>query len=177
MSKAVVLYQSKYGATQKYAQWLAEALGCSLVETKQATREQVREYDVIILGGGIYASGIAGIGFLKKHHAHLRDKRIVVFAAGASPYDKKAMAQLRNRNLKGAMANLPIFYCRGAWNEEAMSWKDRVMCNLLKRMVAKKDPAAYEPWESALMEAIGSSHDWTSREQLQPILDWVRNKD
>ena len=36
MNKAIVLYQSKYGATRKYAEWIAEALGCSAVETKKA---------------------------------------------------------------------------------------------------------------------------------------------
>lgn len=52
MSKVVVLYQSKYGATQKYAQWLAAELACDLVETKKADIDQIATYDVIILGGG-----------------------------------------------------------------------------------------------------------------------------
>jgi menaquinone-dependent protoporphyrinogen IX oxidase len=176
MGNIIVMYQSKYGATRKYAQWLADALECSSVETKKATLEQVQQYDVIILGGGIYATGIAGIGFLKKHYDQLKDKKIIVFAVGASPYDDQAMAELKKRNLTDALANLPLVYCRGAWNEDAMSWKDRVLCNLLKKMVAKKDPASYAPWESALMQAVGSSHDWTEREQIQPILDLVKDQ-
>lgn len=66
MSKVVILYQSKYGSTKKYAEWLAEELAGDLLETKKATAEQIAQYDVVILGGGIYASGIAGISFLKK---------------------------------------------------------------------------------------------------------------
>lgn len=66
MNNIIVMYQSKYGATQKYAQWLADALGCSLKETKKATLDQVQKHDVIILGGGTYATGIAGVSFLKK---------------------------------------------------------------------------------------------------------------
>ena len=31
----VIIYQSKYGATKKYAQWLAEELSGDLVETKK----------------------------------------------------------------------------------------------------------------------------------------------
>lgn len=56
MSKIVVIYQSKYGATKKYAEWLAEELLCDLIETKKATIEQIEKYDVVILGGGIYAT-------------------------------------------------------------------------------------------------------------------------
>ncbi len=66
MSSILVLYQSKYGATKKYAEWLSQALSCDMVETKAATIEQAAKYDVIILGGGVYATGVAGISFLKK---------------------------------------------------------------------------------------------------------------
>lgn len=38
--------------------------------------------------------------FLKKHFNQLRDKKIIVFAVGASPYDDKVMAELKERNLK-----------------------------------------------------------------------------
>lgn len=174
MSNIIVVYQSKYGATQKYAEWLSEELTCGLIETKQATIEMIEKYDVIILGGGIYASGIAGFSFLKKHYAKLRDKKVLVFAVGASPYDEKAMEELKKRNLQGELAQIPLFYCRGAWHESAMSWKDRTLCGILKKAVSKKDPINYEPWEAALMQAIGSDFDWTDKDNLKPMVEYVR---
>ena len=51
--------------------------------------KQIQQYDVIVLGGAIYASGISGLSFLKKHMEALQGKRLVVFCVGASPYDKK----------------------------------------------------------------------------------------
>ena len=65
MCKGIILYQSKYGATKKYADWLTEETGYDCVETKKAKASQLQNYDVIILGGGVYASGIAGLHFLK----------------------------------------------------------------------------------------------------------------
>ena len=174
MGRIVVIYQSKYGATKKYAEWLAEELSCDLIETKKAAIKDVEKYDVIILGGGIYATGIAGISFLRKHHDRLKKKKIIVFAVGASPYDETAMVALKKRNFKKEFSHLPCFYCRGAWNEEIMSWKDRTLCNLLKKAVAKKDPATYEPWETALMQAIGSNYDWTDKENIKPIVEYAR---
>ena len=35
------------------------------METKQARISAVREYDTILIGGGIYALGIAGLSFLR----------------------------------------------------------------------------------------------------------------
>lgn len=173
MNKTVILYQSKYGATEKYAKWLAEELGGDLVETKKARIDQVETYDVIILGGGIYATGIRGISFLKKHFPRIKNKTLAVFAVGASPYTEKGMAELRARNFKRELAEVPCFYCRGAWNEAKMTWLDRTLCQLLKKAVAKKDPATYEPWEAALMEAAGEC-DWTSQEAITPIVEFVR---
>jgi menaquinone-dependent protoporphyrinogen IX oxidase len=173
MKSTVVIYQSKYGATKKYAEWLAEELSCDLIETKKADIEQVEKYDVVILGGGIYATGIAGISFFKKHYERLKNKKIIVFAVGASPYDEKAMLELKQRNFKGELAHIPCFYCRGAWNEEIMSWKDRTLCNMLKKAVSKKDPASYEPWEAALMLAVGSNCDWTDKEYIKQIAEYA----
>lgn len=173
MSKVAVIYQSKYGSTRKYAEWLREDLSADLFETKKAKIEQIEKYDTVILGGGIYATGIAGISFLRKYYNRLKDKKIVVFAVGASPYSEKGMAELRKRNLKGRLSQIPCFYCRGAWNEEIMSWKDRMLCGLLKKAVAKKDPATYEPWEVALMETVGSSKDWTDKEQIKQIVECI----
>ena len=81
---------------------------------------------------GIYASGIAGLSFLKKNIEKLKGKKLIVFCCGASPFDKEAY-----------------------------------------EAVAKKNPEEYEPWEKALMCAVGQKCDWTDREYLDPILDYI----
>lgn len=174
MSKAIVLYQSKYGAAKKYAFWLAEELGCDLLETKQAMILTLEKYDLIIFGGGIYASGIAGISYLKKHYDRLKEKKILIFAVGASPYNEKAIEELKKRNLPEVLGQIPLFYCRGAWRESAMTLQDRLLCRMLKKTVAKKDPAHYEPWEAALMETMGLDSDWTDKTYLNPIIEYAR---
>lgn len=170
MSKGIILYQSKYGATKKYAQWLQEETGFDLQETKSADIKQVREYDTIILGGGVYASGIAGLSFLKKNIDNLTGKRILVFCTGASPYDEAAIEQIKKLHFQDGLRNVPLVYCRGAWDEDAMTFKDRTLCKLLQKAVGKKDPSTYEIWERALMSAVGQKCDWTDKKYLEPII-------
>ena len=86
MSRGIILYQSKYGATKKYVDWLVEELGYDYVETKDAKVANLLNYDVIILGGGVYASGIAGLQFLKKNIGQLTGKKIAVFAVGKEEF-------------------------------------------------------------------------------------------
>lgn len=171
--KGIILYQSKYGATKKYAEWLKEATGFDCTETKGADIRKVTEYDIIILGGGIYASGIAGISFLKKNISLLQDKQVIVFCVGASPYEEDAFNEIHTHNFKDTLKDLPCFYCRGAWDSDAMSFTDRTLCKMLQKAVAKQDPATYEPWQKALMSAVGQKCDWTDPKYLAPLLEYM----
>ena len=56
MGKGIIIYQSKYGATRKYAEWLKEATGFDLAETKKADADMLSGCDTVILCGGIYES-------------------------------------------------------------------------------------------------------------------------
>ena len=67
----------------------------------------------------------------------LEGLRTALLCVGASPYDGKALAALRER-CKGLPENVPLFYARGAWDESVMSFKDRTMCKLLQKMVARQ---------------------------------------
>ena len=169
--KAIVIYRSKYGATEQYAQMLAQQLGCEAVDVRHVTG--LGQYDTILFCGGVYASGIGGVSFLRKNLPQLGGKRVAIFAVGASPYEEKAMDALKQRNLKGGLEDVPLFYGRGAWNEGSMSWKDRTMCRMLKKMVAKKDPSTYEPWEAALMSA-GEKCSWISPDYITPLLEYCK---
>lgn len=174
MGKGIILYQSKYGATKKYADWLKEETGYDCIETKKATLSFVQAYDVIVLGGGVYASGIAGLQFLKKNINNLSGKKIAVFAVGASPYDEKAIQQARELHFKDAMSEIPLFYCRGAWDEDKMSFGHRTLCRMLQKAVAKQNPEEYEPWQKALMAARGQKCDWTDKRNLEPLLGYLK---
>lgn len=175
MSKGIILYQSKYGATKKYADWLAEKTGYDCIETKKAKVSNLQKYDVIVFGGGVYASGIAGLHFLKKNISSVSGKKIVVFAVGASPYDEKAIMQIRKMHFKDVLINVPLFYCRGAWDEEKMTFGDRTLCRMLQKAVAKQNPNKYEPWQKALMCAVGQKCDWTDKMYLEPLLEFIED--
>lgn len=173
MSRGIILYQSKYGATKKYADQLVEETGYDCIETKDAKVANLQNYDVVILGGGVYASGIAGLQFIKKNIGRLGNKKIVVFAVGASPYDEKAIMQIRKMHFKDELRNIPLFYCRGAWDEEKMKFTDRTLCKMLQKVVAKQNPDEYEPWQKALMCAAGQKCDWTDKAYLEALLKYI----
>lgn len=174
MNKGLIVYQSKYGATKKYAEWLHAATGFAMAETSQTSDSQLREAEVIVFCGGIYASGIAGFSFLRKRQSVLCGKKTAVFCVGASPYEEHALEEIRNRNFKGCLQHVPLFYGRGAWNPAEMTFKDRMMCKFLQKMVAKQQTTgSLEPWMEALLAAGNQSCDWTDRAYLEPLLAYL----
>ena len=173
MKNGIILYQSKYGATKKYVDWLVEETKFEIIVTSKANINKVKQYDFIILAGGLYASGISGLSFLKKNYNDIKDKKIAIFCVGASPYEEKAFKQICEHNLKNDIKDIPVFYGRGSWDEEKMTFKDKTLCKMLQKVVAKQDPKTYEPWQKALMSAVGQKCDWTEKKYLQPLLEWI----
>lgn len=173
MKKGIIIYQSKYGSAKKYAQWLQNMTDFDCVEIAKAAADEAAQYDTVIFCGGIYASGIAGLSFLKKNFDKFRSKKMAVLCVGASPYDESALAEIKERNLTGDLKNVPLFYGRGAWNESKMKFLDRTLCKMLEKSIANKDPSTYEPWMKALMCAKGQNCDWTDKKYLAPLAEYL----
>ena len=171
--KGIILYKSKYGSTKKYADWIAEETRFTSSEITKVKVADVMAYDIVVIGGGIYASGISGLDFLKKNIDALKEKKIIVFCDGASPYEEKAFNEIRKHNMNGELERIPFFYCRGGWDMASMSFMDRNLCKLLRKAVAKKDPSEYEVWEAALMAAGDDKCDWTDKEYIKPIIEEI----
>ena len=138
-----------------------------------AKASDLRQYDLLIVGGGIYASGLAGLSYLKKNPDIWKGKNVLVFCVGASPYEETTFKEIVRHNMKGELSSFPCFYCRGAWNIAQMNFLDRTLCKMLRNAVRKKAPEDYAPWEAALMEAGDENRDWTDKKYLEPILDKV----
>ena len=173
MKNGIIVYQSKYGAVKKYVHWLQDATGFSSLETPKAKIAEVMDYDTIIFCGGIYASGIAGLSFLKKNTNQLKDKEILIFCAGASAPEEDVVKKLREQNLTGSLKDIPLFYGRGQWQESKMNFFERNLVKMLRKAAAKKAPHTYDPQMKALMEANGQDCDWTDKKYLVPLVDYL----
>ena len=89
MTKILILYKSKYGATKKYVDMLSAEFPCDIYELKSYKGNDFSQYDWIIFAGGIYASGISGLNTLRKNYRNIPHKKMIIFCVGASPFDEK----------------------------------------------------------------------------------------
>ena len=175
MNKILILYKSKYGATKKYAYMLKKEIACDVFDVKDYQKGMFDKYELVIFASAIYASGISGLKVLKKNYAELKNKKVIIFCVGASPFDEQAFNMVKTHNLKNDLNKIPMFYGRGAWDEDKMSFKDRTLCRILQKSISKKYPHTYEPWMKALMSAVGEKCDWTDKKYLKPLIDYILN--
>lgn len=177
MNKGLVIYKSKYGSVKKYAYMVKEELECDICDVRNCDEFMLDKYNWIVYAGGIYAGGIAGLNTMKKYYNRIKNQKAAILCVGASPYDEKAINEIRIHNLRGSLERIPLFYGRGAWDESIMSLKDRTLCKMLKTAVAKKDPASCEPWMRELLSSMGKKCDWTDKNYLIPLVEYIKSED
>lgn len=95
MAKGIIVYQSKYGAAKKYAEWLQCMTDFDCMETSKAAAESIAYSETVILCGGIYASRIAGLSFIKKNTDKLKNKKRLYFAWALPLMTKMPSRKLR----------------------------------------------------------------------------------
>ena len=83
--KILIIYKSKTGFTKKYAEWIREETDAEIIPFKRKNKVSLNLYDTIIFGAPFHAGKISGLNWLKKKLPELKNKKIIVFATGASP--------------------------------------------------------------------------------------------
>ena len=176
MKNCVVVYESKYGTTKKYAEWIAQELEADLFERKAASIDALTGYDVIVYGGGLYAGGVSGLPFITKNYEKIKDKRILLFTCGLG--DPQVLENVESIR-KGLMKVLPeemkktaeIFHLRGGMDYSKLSMIHRTLMGLVQKNVAKKDPAERTQEDIEMLETYGKIVDFTDRSTIKPIVE------
>ena len=61
--KALIIYSSQTGFTEKYSNWIAKDLQADCISIKKAKNINLSEYDTIIYGGWCCAGSINGLNW------------------------------------------------------------------------------------------------------------------
>lgn len=146
--KAVIIYQSKYGSTGQYAQWLASALGFPMLELADATSSAIANYDVVVFGTPVYVGSLLIAKWLDQNAGLLAEKKVLLFiVSGTTTDDPVQQQKVIDQNLgRGLRRSVSIFFLPGRCNIQQLSWRDRVLLKIGAWL--EKDPG-----NKALMKA------------------------
>ena len=168
----VIVYRSKTGFTQRYAEQLAGELGCAAWAERDAGPERLRGCRTLVFGTRAHAGRVDGL----KRALRLQRQssaRLVLFVTGAMPGDAAALNAFWRQNLtEEQLREIPHFYLQGGLCYERMGPVDRFLMRGFAAMLrGKKDKT---PEDEATERAIAHSFDASDPAFLRPLAELLR---
>jgi menaquinone-dependent protoporphyrinogen IX oxidase len=172
--KAVVVYKSISGFTKKYAEWIAEELEADIFKREGISVDKLLEYNTIIYGGSLHAVGITGINIIKKDPGKLKDKNIIVFVTGASPFREELIDEIKQKNFKDEeKENIKLFYFRGGFDFNKLNFINKIIMILFKwKLQSSRNKT---PDEKGMLAAYEKPVDFTKKENIKELIDYVNS--
>lgn len=176
MNKVIVIYKSKYGSTKKYAEWIAGEVNGDLFECSKVSIGDLLQYDTIVFGGGLYASGINGISIITKNFETLKNKNLIVFTVGlASTDDNAVFKPIIEKNCTEEMRNkIQFFHMRGGIDYKRLSFVHKAMMAMVKRMVSKKKTEELSEDDKMMLATYGDKVDFTDIKAIEPLVLYIK---
>lgn len=178
MKNIIVIYESKYGYTKRYAEWIAQALSCPVFEKKSVTTSALEKADTIIYGGGLYAGGVSGIKLLIENWSLIANKKIALFTCGlANPKEPENVTNIRNGIRKALppemFEKITFFHFYGGIDYSRLGFIHKSMMAMLRKMLLKKDESELTYEDKGLLDTYGGVVDFTDKESIRPLIEWV----
>ncbi len=196
--RTIVLYTSKYGAAETYAQWIAEALGCCAVPLDKFSKKELQGYDTVIYGGGVQAGGVRGLeqftkwikGDLKLRQMAKRgtiseaeaaeigafDRQYYIFAVGISLDSEENRLQLRDINFdKDWLRELPCFFLPGAFDPAKLTGVDKAIIKVATKMFQDKPEAQAAAEDMQVLRYFETGCDLIDRTRTTALIEAVKS--
>ena len=171
--KTVIIYRSKNGYTRQYAQWLAEALQCDILENEKLALERLLAYDIILYGGGIYAGRINGVNLITQNWDALREKRLIVWATGANPGRPEEMQAMWAKIFtQEQFQMIRTYYLRGGFDYRKLNLADKALMGMLKCVLKRKKDLTED--DKGMLQMYETPVDFSDRENIGPLVEYVR---
>lgn len=139
-NQTAILYVSKTGFTQRYAQWLAQRLGVNALPFSKENARKIADSATIVFGSSLHAGKIRKAQWIKRRLPGWQDKRIVLFVTGAMPDGPDAQNTLRQNFTDAQWRAVKVFYLPGGLCYERMGRLDRVMMAGFRSFLQKNEP-------------------------------------
>ena len=177
MNKTLVIYSSKYGYTEKYAQWLAEELNADICDGKNLNEDKLKDYLTVIFGSSLYAGRNKGAITLVKHYEQIKDKKVVLFTVGM--YDTNSEGNIIgiNKELNKVIApeireKIKIFHVRGGIDCQNLSFAHKMMMKFAYSQLSKKSENELTDGDKDFLSFYGKKIDFSDKKMLAPVIQY-----
>jgi len=127
----VVVFKSRYGATQQYAEWIREELRIPLIDPERLDDRVVAVCDFVVIGTPVYRGKMLIADWLAQNQQRLRGRRLFLFIVCTHFEDREQqMRMLRDNIPDGMLASFDAWFLAGRVIVGDLSETDVLYLNL-----------------------------------------------
>ena len=164
--KGIIVYESKYGATKQYAEWLAEELKLPIAVAKAVPANRLQEFDLVLVGTPVYMEKLRIKKWLRKEVKILADTKLFFFIVNATSPDEEQKREKFITSSVPAELRHPsaVYFLPGRLRRHALTWMDKLFLKMGERRLTPEQ-----------RKAIQHDVDEVKREHLDPIIKAVQD--
>lgn len=163
--KVLIVYKSKYGSTEQYAQWIHKAIPSDLVDVEKEDKPDFAGYDVIVFGGYIRMGRIVVAPLIVENWSGIKTKKVILFTVSGTPPGHPNIQKIYDGNLPEEIKKeIKYFPLRGKILSKDLSFFDKFLVAVGRIM--EKD--------ESLRTLMAGDFNEVKPENLIPLLEYIK---
>lgn len=163
--KVLIAYQSKYGSTKQYAEWIHQEIKGDLINIENGDKPDLARYDIIIIGGSVRVGNIVIAPFIQDHWSVMKGKKVILFTTSATPPQHPKIQSMYEKSLPEEIRNeIKYFPLHGRISGENLTLWDKFLIAIGKIMEQ----------DETLKKDMGKDFDGVQQENLLPLLEYLK---
>ena len=163
--RVLILYQSKYGSTRQYADWIHKDIPSEIVDVDKGDKPEFHKYDVILFGGSIRMGRIVIAPLIVETWNAVKGKKVVLFTTSGTPPHHPNILKIFNSSFpEDIRKEIQYFPLRGRILSKDIGFFDKLFI-AIGRMVEK---------DEALRKFMSEDFDEVKPENLSPVLEYLK---
>ena len=170
-SDTILIYNSSNGATEKYAEWIAEALDCDVMKYSRAKLGYASMYKNIVFGSWIRGGEITRFNMLRANLSNfgIDNNNLIVFATGIIEPTDEYRTFVKGLNGCKHLPDDCFYMLPGKYNSKDCKSADKIALKAMgeKIFVPVRD-------DQVQKERFENGYDGIDHGAILPILEKVR---
>ena len=164
--KVLIAYQSKYGSTKQYAEWIQQGTEGDLVNIENEDKPDLARYDIMIIGGYVRAGNIVIAPFIKDHWSVMKGKKVILFTTSGTPPQHPKIQSIYEKSLPEEIRKeIKYFPLHGRISGKDLTFLDKFLITIGKIMEQ----------DETLKKDVGKDFNGVQRENLLPLLEYLED--
>lgn len=174
--ETLIIHSTKYGSTEKYAQQIAKKLQCSSVKSTHVQLEDLKPFDVIILGSCLLEGQLADASLYDQWIAAYPDKHWALFTVGLANPALTDFTEIMSRSFSSdVISHLKLFHYRGAIQYKRLLLMESLFKRAREHRVSSIDNVKLGAENKDLLHKYGTNYDVGDEGNIDGLIEWTKS--